>query len=46
MPVPDKFLAAMRTGKDLKLTVHDTAKKPIIFTVPLLGFAPAYDKVK
>jgi invasion protein IalB len=46
MPVPDKLLAAMRTGKELKLTVQDNAKKPIDLTVPLLGFAPAYDKVK
>ena len=45
-PVPDKFLAAMRTGKELKLTVQDLAKKSIDLTVPLLGFAPAYDKVK
>ena len=46
MPIPDKFLAAMRTGKELKLTVQDNAKKSIDLTVPLLGFAPAYDKVK
>jgi invasion protein IalB len=46
MPVPEKLLAAMRTGKDLKLTVQDNAKKSIDLTVPLLGFGLAYDKVK
>jgi invasion protein IalB len=46
MPVPEKFLASMRTGKELKLTVQDNAKKSIDLTVPLLGFGPAYDKVK
>lgn len=46
MPVPEKLLAAMRTGKELKLTVQDNAKKSIDLTVPLLGFGLAYDKVK
>ena len=46
MPVPEPFLAAMRTGKELKLTVQDNSKKSIDLTVPLLGFGPAYDKVK
>lgn len=46
MSVNDKFLAAMRTGKELKLTVYDTNKKPVEMSLPLLGFALAYDKVK
>jgi invasion protein IalB len=46
MPVPDKFLAAMRTGADLKLTVQDASKKPIEMSLPLLGFGIAYDKTK
>ena len=46
MAVPDKFLASMRTGKELKLTIQDNAKKSIDLTVPLLGFGVAYDKVK
>ena len=46
MPVPDKLLASMRTGKELKLTIQDNAKKSIDLTVPLLGFGVAYDKVK
>ncbi|HKA82098.1 MAG TPA: invasion associated locus B family protein [Xanthobacteraceae bacterium] len=46
MPIPEKFLAAMRTGKELKLTIQDNAKKSIDLGVPLLGFGVAYDKVK
>jgi invasion protein IalB len=46
MTAPDKLLAAMRTGTDLKLTVQDASKKPIDMTLPLLGFGIAYDKTK
>lgn len=46
MPVPERFLAAMRTGTNLTLTVQDSNKKSIEFSVPLLGFALAHDKVK
>jgi invasion protein IalB len=42
----DKFLAAMRTGTDLKLTIQDANKKPIEMSLPLLGFGIAYDKTK
>lgn len=45
MPLNDKFLASMRTGKDLKLTVQDPSKKPVEMSLPLLGFGLAYDKV-
>jgi invasion protein IalB len=46
MTAPDKLLAAMRTGTDLKLTVQDASKKPIELSLPLLGFGIAYDKTK
>jgi invasion protein IalB len=46
MAAPDKLLAAMRTGTDLKLTVQDASKKPIELSLPLLGFGIAYDKTK
>jgi invasion protein IalB len=46
MATNDKFLAAMRTGADLKLTVQDASKKPIEMSLPLLGFGIAYDKTK
>ena len=46
MTAPDKLLAAMRTGTDLKLTVQDASKKAIELSLPLLGFGIAYDKTK
>ena len=46
MTVPDKLLAAMRTGTDLKLAVQDANKKPVELGLPLLGFGIAYDKAK
>jgi invasion protein IalB len=42
----DRFLAAMRAGTDLKITVQDASKKPIEMSLPLLGFGPAFDKAK
>jgi invasion protein IalB len=42
----DKFIAAMRAGTDLKITVQDATKKPIEMSLPLLGFGIAYDKTK
>jgi invasion protein IalB len=44
MPLDDKFLLAMRTGTSLKVTVQDSAKRPIALDIPLLGFAIALDK--
>lgn len=46
MTLNDKFLASMRSGKDLKITVQDASKKPVELSLPLLGFGLAYDKVK
>lgn len=46
MTLPEKFVAAMRTGTDLKITVQDANKKPIEMGVPLLGFGLAFDKAK
>ena len=46
MTLPDKFIAAMRTGSDLKITVQDANKKPIDMSLPLLGFGLAFDKAK
>ncbi len=42
----DKFLAAMRAGKELKVVVQDPNKKPVEMSLPLLGFGLAFDKVK
>ena len=46
MPLNEKFIAAMRSGKDLKVTVQDPDKKPVEMSLPLLGFGLAYDKVR
>ena len=46
MTLPDKFVAAMRTGSDLKITVQDANKKPIDMGLPLLGLGIAFDKAK
>jgi invasion protein IalB len=46
LTLPDKFLAAMRGGRDLKITVQDANKKPVEMSLPLLGFALAFDKAK
>ena len=46
MTLNDKFVAAMRSGKDLKITVQDADKKPVEMALPLLGFGLAYDKVE
>ena len=46
MTVADKFLAAMRTGGEIKITVQDANKKPIEMGLPLLGFGIAFDKAK
>jgi invasion protein IalB len=42
----DKLVAAMRTGTELKITVMDASKKAIDLSVPLLGFALAFDKAR
>jgi len=42
----EKLVAAMRSGRDLKITVHDAAKKPIDLALPLLGFGIAFDKAR
>src|SRR5262245_32545917 len=46
MALNDKFVAAMRNGKDLKVIVQGPDKKPVEMALPLLGFGLAFDKVK
>jgi invasion protein IalB len=46
MPLNEKFIAAMRSGKDLKVIVQGPDKKPVEMALPLLGFGLAYDKVR
>jgi invasion protein IalB len=42
----DKFVVAMRNGKELKLIMQDATKKPVELSLPLLGFSLAHDKVR
>ncbi|MBY0317961.1 MAG: invasion associated locus B family protein [Reyranella sp.] len=44
LPLKDPFLASMRNGTTLKLTLQDPNKRTINIDVPLMGFGLAYDK--
>ena len=46
LTLPEKFVAAMRSGHDLKITVQDANNKPVDMSLPLLGFGLAFDKAK
>jgi invasion protein IalB len=46
MQLNDKFLASMRGGSLLKITLQDSAKRTTTVDVPLLGFGIALDKTK
>ena len=45
-PISPDLLAAMKSGKQLKLSFQNMAKETISIPVPLADFAAAYDKVK
>jgi invasion protein IalB len=42
----ERLVTAMRSGTELKITFQDANKKPVELSVPLLGFALAFDKVR
>jgi invasion protein IalB len=42
----ERLVTAMRSGKELKVTIQDANKKSIEMSVPLLGFGLAFDKVR
>lgn len=44
--LPDPLLAAMRTGRELKVSFSNLNKQTVIVAMPLAGFALAYDKIK
>jgi invasion protein IalB len=44
--VSDGLLAAMRTGKQLKLAFGSSGKQVVTVEMPLAGFVPAYEKIK
>ena len=44
--VADNLLAAMRSGKQIRIVFQNANKQAISVTMPLAGFVVAYDKVK
>ena len=45
-PIAPELLAAMRSGKQLKVLFQSLAKETITIPMPLTDFAAAYDKIK
>lgn len=46
IPVSPEMLAALRSGKQLKILFQDLAKETITIPLSLTDFAAAYDKIK
>jgi invasion protein IalB len=45
-PISPEMLAAMKTGKQLKVSFQNLAKEVIAIPMPLADFAAAYEKIK
>ncbi|CAN7242788.1 invasion associated locus B family protein [Bradyrhizobium sp. LjRoot220] len=45
-PIPAEMLAAMKSGKQMKVSFQNMAKESITIPMPLADFAAAYDKIK
>src|ERR1700687_3331115 len=45
-PIAPELLAALRSGKQLKVLFQNLAKETITIPLPLVAFAAAYDKIK
>ena len=45
-PLADNLLAAMRSGRQIRIVFQNANKQAITVTMPLAGFVVAYDKVK
>lgn len=45
-PISPEMLAAMKTGKQLKVSFQNLAKEVIAIPMPLTDFAVAYEKIK
>ena len=45
-PIAPDLLAAMKSGKQMKLSFQNMAKETITIPMPLADFATAYDKIK
>jgi invasion protein IalB len=46
IPIAPELLAALKSGKQLKVSFQDMAKENIAIPIPLADFAAAYDKIK
>ena len=46
LPIAPDMLAALRGGKQLKVSFQNLGKETITIPMPLTDFAPAYDKIK
>ena len=45
-PISPELLAALKSGKQLKVSFQNLAKETITIPIPLADFATAYDKIK
>jgi invasion protein IalB len=45
-PIAPEFLAALKSGKQLKVSFQNLAKETATIPIPLADFAAAYDKIK
>jgi invasion protein IalB len=45
-PIAPELLAALKSGKQLKVSFQNLAKETITIPMPLAEFAAAYDKIK
>jgi invasion protein IalB len=45
-PATDAVIGAMRAGRELKVAFQSLTKQTVTVTMPLAGFALAYDKIK
>jgi invasion protein IalB len=45
-PIPPELLAALKSGKQLKVSFQNLAKETMTIPMPLADFAAAYDKIK
>jgi len=44
--IPDSVIASMSSGKQLKVVFYNVNSQPVTVTMPLAGFALAYNKIK
>ena len=46
LPIPPDVMAALKSGKQLKVSFQNMAKETIAIPMPLADFAAAYEKIK